>query len=512
MTLGFGRFRPALIFGLVALVIVAPALISSPMTHDSFWLDIVWTDQFTALLREGNIYPRWLPNSHDGLGSPVFYFYPPIAFYAAGLFGLFGLPAYHSVLAAFWLGLALSGLTMFHWLRPISQAPIRWSVLYMAMPYHMMNFYNRGALAECWAYAVIPLVALGVTRSMAGRGWIFLAVSYAALVMTHLPTAVLTSLFLVGPLIFVKAIRAPARIVTSGAAILWGFGLAALYLVTMTLLQPHASFEKMVSHPAFIAQNWSVLSGALWQQTGGLKPMMLSLTAVLMLMSILLAIKRQKWGYYALIMSIIVLGLVPMLWTIPVLAKLQFPWRGLLLVEFALVTAFSREHLGRLTITACVAALLSITSTLILSRAYRGPQTGTLATLLQKHPDASEYLPRGFTDEVGIYSPAAERFAALHREEVKKDGITVGTTFYFPAWRVMCSGKVRDVSRDPFTSLVTWRGDRCVPFITRTDAEKSGLAITILCLLGMIIGATPTLRARIARFVQGQVTIDRPVQ
>ena len=62
------------------------------MLHDSFWIDHVWASQFTALLREGVIYPRWLPWSHEGLGSPVFYYYPPLAFYLTGAFGLGATP------------------------------------------------------------------------------------------------------------------------------------------------------------------------------------------------------------------------------------------------------------------------------------------------------------------------------------------------------------------------------------------------------------------------------------
>jgi hypothetical protein len=136
---------------------------------------------------------------------------------------------------------------------------------------------------------------------------------------------------------------------------------------------------------------------------------------------------------------------------------------------------------------------------ILLSRTPPPAPDGTLVALLNEHPDASEYLPPGFTHEVGIRSSKAEGFAALHREITVKDGITVGTTFYFPAWRVMCAGQVGDTWRDPSTSLVSWRGEGCTPFVSKTNAEKAGLAITILFLIGMIFGSIFSVRATSVR-------------
>ena len=86
---------------LVSALLMLPALWTTPMVHDSWWIDIVWADQFTEALRQGTLYPRWLPHSFEGLGAPVFYFYPPAAFYLVSLFGLAGLSAYPALLAAY---------------------------------------------------------------------------------------------------------------------------------------------------------------------------------------------------------------------------------------------------------------------------------------------------------------------------------------------------------------------------------------------------------------------------
>ena len=98
----------------LAIALTVPALLSPQMTHDSFWIDWVWADQFTAELAKGNFYPRWLPLSHGGLGSPVFYYYPPLAFYACALFGLAGFSTYWSIVAVFCCGFARPGSRCTH--------------------------------------------------------------------------------------------------------------------------------------------------------------------------------------------------------------------------------------------------------------------------------------------------------------------------------------------------------------------------------------------------------------
>jgi uncharacterized membrane protein len=178
-----------------ALLLLLPALVRAPMTNDSFWIDWVWADQFNAALRGGVLYPRWLPQSHGGLGSPVFYFYPPLAFYVSGAAGLVGLSTYNSVLAAFGLALAGSGYAMYQWLTNWAKHPLLGAILYMIAPYHLLDFYERGAQAESLAVVLIPLIALGLRDKRP----FLLAISYAGLILTHLPLALLASLFLIFP-------------------------------------------------------------------------------------------------------------------------------------------------------------------------------------------------------------------------------------------------------------------------------------------------------------------------
>src|SRR5262249_8494381 len=139
------------------------------LTH-SFPSDVIWARQFDRLLAHGHLYPRWLPDSFDGLGAPVFYFYPPLAFYLiaalnAVTFSALTTPQLLSLAAVAFL--AASGAAMYAWLRAFA-SPNRaliGALVYMAAPYHLQDYYVRGDIAECLGYALIPLVALAIAKT-----------------------------------------------------------------------------------------------------------------------------------------------------------------------------------------------------------------------------------------------------------------------------------------------------------------------------------------------------------
>src|SRR3954454_24054871 len=116
------------ILGMAALLTL-PAAVTAPRLNDSFWIDWVWLDQFAEQLRHGVLYPRWLPLSHGGLGSPVFYYYPPLAFYLGSVFVLLGLSVSAGILGTFFVGYLLAGGGMFWWLRDVSNRPLLGAVV-----------------------------------------------------------------------------------------------------------------------------------------------------------------------------------------------------------------------------------------------------------------------------------------------------------------------------------------------------------------------------------------------
>src|SRR6476646_8041604 len=194
---------PALAYSLLAILALGlvlrgplgPTALNGDLTI--YW---VWADQFAGQLAHGNLYPRWLPASDAHLGTPVFYFYPPIAFYLTAAFQLAGLSNYARLTAAFGVAFAGSGIACWHWLRGRSFHPLFGAAFFMAAPYHLFNYTDRAALAESVAIAIIPLIAIGLRRIAEGRrGIVFTAIAYGAMIGTHLPMALLGSVFLIAP-------------------------------------------------------------------------------------------------------------------------------------------------------------------------------------------------------------------------------------------------------------------------------------------------------------------------
>ena len=291
----------------VAALLVLPAALGPTMLYDSFFISWVWADQFTAEIAGGNLYPRWLPLSNAGLGAPVFYYYPPMAFYLTAIFGLLGISTYGSLIAAFWASYALSGVTAWHWLKHHSATPARpivGALMFMAAPYHLFDFTRRGALAETVAIALIPVVAIGLRRVSEGRGVILAALAYAGIICTHLPLALLASVFLVLP----YALRHWRRLPQFALACGLGIGLAALYLLPALALEKHREVAMLYRSDFLRPEFWSIWNAQL--DNGFVATLFLVMAALAAVALILIFTHRDRWAFLALGVVVISAGVI----------------------------------------------------------------------------------------------------------------------------------------------------------------------------------------------------------
>jgi len=314
----------------VAAGIVAKPLLSPPMVHDSFWIDYVWARQFAAELAAGNIYPRWLPASFGGLGAPVFYFYPPVAFYLVTLLDLAGFATYPSIILLFGLSFFASGIGAFLLFHETARWPLAGAVMFMVAPYHLLDFTLRGALAESVAIALLPFLLIGFKRISEGKGWHFACLGYALMILTHLPFALLASLFVIAPFAVMKR----ARLVPAALATCLGIGLAAIYLVPAIMLGPFRDEAQLFNEAQLLPGYWSLYAG----QWGD--PFFVGIHLVIASIAIpavLFAVRdRDPRLFYALAICALAAGLVPLFWSLPILSKVQFSFRALPFAELAL--------------------------------------------------------------------------------------------------------------------------------------------------------------------------------
>ena len=207
--------------------------------------------QFKDEFLSGHI-PRWSISGFSGLGSPIFYFYPPGVYSVATLLAVF-LPG---VSAATIIGVAevllrvAAIVTCFLWLRQrvTADAALLGGSLYALMPWvSVVNPQARLAFAECGATVLLPLafLAVDVQRSRPVGTIVSLAIVICALTFTHLPTLVATGGLLViyGALLndtWRGRLRSIAGIC---GGIVLGLGMAACYLLpALGLLDAISSF------------------------------------------------------------------------------------------------------------------------------------------------------------------------------------------------------------------------------------------------------------------------------
>jgi hypothetical protein len=242
------RLAPAVAWSaivLCGLIVAAPVWMGGPdIAHDSYW-HLHWSQNFLQQFWRGDLYPRWLENMNGGLGSPAFFFYPPLPYFAATPFfpltAITGNPWY-ALAAGATLASVASGLAAYRWLSSFtsSQAAVVGAILYMAVPYHLgVDLYIRFAYAELWGFVWMPLVLYASrpqtspqSSSATAMTVVAIAISFALLCLSHLPTVVLFAALPVFQAVVLSReglrLKAGASVV---AGMLLGIGVAAIYLL-----------------------------------------------------------------------------------------------------------------------------------------------------------------------------------------------------------------------------------------------------------------------------------------
>lgn len=490
---------------LVAVLAMGPELAVGLTITDNYRLNLTWPQQFVELFRDRNLYPRWLPHSWGGMGSPAFYFYPPLFFWVASIVDVLTAGAFGSerlVPLASLVLLIASGLSMRAWLRAHGgeRPAIAGAIAYMVGPFHLYHLYGTGALAEASAYASVPLVMLALARLGEGRTRFLpvLAISYALLLFSHLPAALLVSLFLIGPYVaFTAAGTArPARFLTMAlAGGLLGIALAAVFVVPALALLNRVS-PSALSGSFYRPENWFFWHVRAGIMTGRMLLIIpISIAALLFAAGTMLAARRNSsrkepmfWAVLTMFLVMLIAGAIPIVWELPGLMLVQFPWRALLLCEFTTVTLIvvGAPSVRNPFILAGIAALafayvaLGMMTAHTVGRTWRAQQLAA-AEIRASYSDAPEYLPAGSRihmgvgpDDIRVFLPnlplatATSPQARLSVSEAPDGGITVVVIsptptrvnlrrFYFPHWRLHDgSGRLVPIIADPHDKVVSF--------------------------------------------------------
>jgi uncharacterized membrane protein len=315
-------------------------------------------NQFDQAIRDGVLYPRWGVDFALGYGYPLFNIYSTLAFYVAEVFHLLGASLTGAVKLTYVVAFLLSGLTMYAFAKRVlnPQAGVLAAVIYMYVPYRLLDIYVRCAFAEFCAYSFLPLILLlfyELVERRCARNLVLAALAYAALFLTHAATTFVFTLLLAPYVAFLLVAKTRSgwgtvlrSAVFAGGAALYALALAAVFLLPMIAEKEYIVESQWTqgsfgyeSHFVYPSQLLSPYWGYGYAGAGLQDEMSLQLglaATTLSVVAVLWSLRKQAPGkaqtaFFLCASIVIVLAMMPVakpLWELlPLAAFVQFPWR-----------------------------------------------------------------------------------------------------------------------------------------------------------------------------------------
>jgi hypothetical protein len=312
------------------------------------------------MLKEGVFPVRWVPDLGYGYGYPIYNFYAPLSYYFGGLFMLFGATALLSTKIMMILGTILSGVFMYLLCKELfgKMGGFVGGLFYLYAPFHAVDIYVRGDVAEFWAYAFIPLTFLGVYKKNILIG----SIGFAGVILSHNLTALMIAPFLLFVVLIslLKSLREKRFFIISNLSliILLGLSLSAFYWVPALLEMGSTNVLSQIGggadfrdHFVCISQLWNSQWGFGGSIPGCIDGMSFKVgkihvfSAFASIILLMVVIKKRIFETQEFIILISLLGFIlsvfltldfsKFLWEIvPMMEFFQFPWRFLILISF----------------------------------------------------------------------------------------------------------------------------------------------------------------------------------
>lgn len=532
----------------LAIIALAGIILCLPMilygfpaySHDG-WTHALWSANFSNQFWSGDLYPRWLVGLNHGLGSPAFFFYPPLPYYLTSIFKPFfsqdadgwwrlGFAALIAVIAAGWFA--------YLWLRRFVDRSIACSaaVFYTALPYHLIvDLYIRGAFAEVFAFVWMPLILYFASRLKERSPLVIagLAISYALLIFSHLPTAMIFAPVPVGYACFTAEARKIRAAFEAAASMVLGAGLAAIYLLPAIGLREFVSMQEM-QHGHTNFENWFLFSGFALRELGTQLSLITAASLILACCCFAMTLfgrkrklwpeiqfwpESQFWIAVALLTVFVITPLSKPVWKLlPILQNIQFPFRfhtilavaNTMLFALAIKSTVDRKLLGR--IAMATALVFFIVTAGYGWRQYKihGQLSAAKNDLVANNMDAPEYRPR-WTGKESLASTAlqpgqirvVEGSAETEIESwqprkitllVKADSPATADVrqLFFPGWQWRLDDSLifQDAQPSPSSGLVRLAlpagKHRIELHLNATPAERIGRWISAIC-LGLLV-------------------------
>ncbi len=458
-------------------------------------------------LKDGMVPVRWSMDLGYGFGYPIFNFYDPLPYYVGGIIEMIGLNALLATKAMMAIGIILSGVSMYLLAKEFwgKSGGVLSALFYMYAPYHALDIYVRGDVAEFWAYAFIPLIFLGLWKIYKENKWryvVLAAVSFALVVISHNLTAMMISPFLgLFALYLAYKARSKKSFIYLGAVFIIGAMLSTFYWLPAILEMQYTNVNSLIlggsnfrDHFVCLSQLWT----SPWGYGGSTKGCVDGLSFMLGKYHILLALFLSVFALLALgfrkycevfskdkliiivfafvgilISAFLTLQISQPVWElVRPMAFLQYPWRFLLTAVFFasfisgavfwVLEKYLKKNVLIIIVLFLVSCFLVLVSIKFFVPQYYLPvnsdyynNTYMLQWTTSKVSD--EYMPKNFQRPENQTQIA--NFSKLNSKDIKIENVnlkTQRTTFditalstqritvplaYFPSWQGYVDGK-----------------------------------------------------------------------
>lgn len=424
------------------------------LTDDGNWM-VIRFSAFYQALADGQFPVRWLTRLNHSYGYPVSNFLYPGFMYLSVPFKLLGLSFLDSVKLTIILSMIGSSIFSYLWLKRIFSnfAAFVGALVYLYLPYHIYDLYQRGSVGELLALSIFPFILWQIER----RSFVFMSLGVAFLILAHNTLAVL---FL--PLVFVYMfLQKDFR-----KKLFWyllplglGLGMAAFFWLPALLdLGDTVFFRTVVS-------DWSNYFADI---------SLVGFTAVLALfVSLFIWAKSHKENnrrlfFFFFISTIVAIFLSSRasetLWQILPVSFIQFPFRFLsvAILGVAFLVSFSLsgvlDHKRKLIIGAVFLTLLLPSLVRIMGVERSEFTDDFFATNEDSTTVKNEYMP---LDVLSAPTTRPLSFLTINGDDTQiisrpttdisfsltpaEQSLLIYKQFYFPGWNVYVNGAKKDI-------------------------------------------------------------------
>ena len=460
---------------------------------------------------------RWVSDLGYGYGYPIFNFYAPFAYYIGGFLMLPGFNALIATKVMIGMGMVTSGVCMYFlgknvwgvWGGAVS------GILYVFAPYHALNLYVRGDIAELWAYTFLPLIFLGIFycyKNELAKGITVGSLGYALVIISHNLTALMISPFIALILIILSyysfrkkdslSIKGYMLIVILGILLSSFYSLPVLFEMKYTnVLSQIGGGADFRDHFVCLPQLWNSVwgfGGSTRDCLDGLSFRIGKLHIILLLLSFASAVvfyKKHKEKAFIVVIctAFFAIGMIllfpiskPFWELIGPMEFFQYPWRFLMVLSFfsslagGFVVVIFDSYKKYYSVKILFILTLMILIILLYLKLFVPQSYNNRTSKDYTDKDSLQWAASKISDEympVGFQKP--EKISDLNNSLItnanniaqvtyltRKTGLITGsiTAFsdanyrlniaYFPAWKLFVDNKQVNLIKDPKGMIV----------------------------------------------------------